>query len=267
MGRYVFDNAAKEETAARFAALQGIFDPVTHRIVDAMGAGSKGSHCLEVGGGGGSIVEWLSRRVGPQGRVHVTDIDPGFLSTALAELPNVEVVREDIAKDDLQPEAYDFVHTRLVLQHVPEYEKGVDNMVRSLKSHGHILLEDFDNASLSWTESVGPPSDVALYRRLAIERMRIFRAHGVHPEMGRRLPSLLQERGIVGIGFEPTLTVWRGGTAGGALDKANYRQLRAEVLEGGLFSETEFDEALKVFDHPSWSRISPLMVSAWGHRP
>jgi 2-polyprenyl-3-methyl-5-hydroxy-6-metoxy-1,4-benzoquinol methylase len=270
MGRYVFDNSAEDETAVRFRVLASIYDPTTRRIVQALKAAGKGSRCLEVGGGGGSLVRWLSRRVGPQGRVQVTDIDPRFLTKALARLANVEIAQHDIANDELPTETFDFVHTRLVLEHVPEYEKGVDHLVGSLRPQGRILLEDFDLASLDWaagSTSFGPPDATDQYRRLAVARSQIFGAHGVHREVGRRLATLLAERGVVGIGAEANVSLRRGGTVASELDRTNFRQLRSEILARGLFNEREFDEALKIFDDPRWSWLSPLMISAWGSKP
>src|SRR5262252_7035337 len=54
--QYAFDNAAAQ-TPARFSALARIFDPGTVRHLSAIGVG-EGWHCLEVGGGGGSIASW-----------------------------------------------------------------------------------------------------------------------------------------------------------------------------------------------------------------
>jgi tRNA A58 N-methylase Trm61 len=76
---YVLDNAGKE-ASARFAALAAMLDPETIRHLEERGIGS-GWHCLEVGGGGGSIATWLAARVGPPGHVLATDIDPRFLES------------------------------------------------------------------------------------------------------------------------------------------------------------------------------------------
>ncbi len=71
--QYIFDNAA-HPTADRFAGLASVFDPGSVRQLTALGVGP-GWHCLEVGGGGGSLARWLSEQVGASGRVIVTDID------------------------------------------------------------------------------------------------------------------------------------------------------------------------------------------------
>src|SRR4051812_49065816 len=74
---YLLDNAGRE-APARFDALSATYDQDTIRHLENRGI-SEGWHCLEVGGGGGSISAWLADRVGPTGHVLVTDIDPRFL--------------------------------------------------------------------------------------------------------------------------------------------------------------------------------------------
>jgi hypothetical protein len=71
--RYALENSAAQ-ARDRFVALSALFDAGTVRDLEERGV-SSGWHCLEVGGGGGSIAAWLSGRVGPRGRVVVTDIN------------------------------------------------------------------------------------------------------------------------------------------------------------------------------------------------
>ena len=61
-GRYALDNAAVQ-AGDRFAALSELFDAGTIDHIEQRGITS-GWHCLELGGGGGSIAAWLSERVG-----------------------------------------------------------------------------------------------------------------------------------------------------------------------------------------------------------
>src|SRR5215470_17301474 len=94
---YVFGNEGKE-APTRFAALSALFDPGTKQHIEARGL-RPGWRCLEVGGGGGTIAAWLASRVGPDGRVLATDIDPRFLQSL--EIPNLEVRRHDIVEEPL----------------------------------------------------------------------------------------------------------------------------------------------------------------------
>ena len=77
MASYSLSNAW-ESARRRLALLEQHLDPITHRRLFGLGLG-KAWHCLEVGGGGGSVARWLCAQVGADGRVVGTDIDPRFL--------------------------------------------------------------------------------------------------------------------------------------------------------------------------------------------
>jgi 2-polyprenyl-3-methyl-5-hydroxy-6-metoxy-1,4-benzoquinol methylase len=94
---YLLDNAGRE-APARFNALASLFDSGTIRHFENCGVDS-GRQCLEIGGGGGSIANWLAARVGSTGRVIATDIDPRFLKAL--DHPPVEVWQHNIVLDPL----------------------------------------------------------------------------------------------------------------------------------------------------------------------
>jgi len=74
-------------------------DTGTIRYFEEIGV-SSGWRCLEVGGGGGTIAEWLCQRVGTAGHVVATDLDTRLLEAILS--PNIEVRRHDIVNDELE---------------------------------------------------------------------------------------------------------------------------------------------------------------------
>ena len=75
-------------------------DADTIRYLEQIGV-SSGWGCLEVGGGSGTIAEWLCKRVGTDGHVVATDLDTQLLESIVA--PNIEVRCHDIVNDDLDP--------------------------------------------------------------------------------------------------------------------------------------------------------------------
>ena len=154
---YALNNAGRE-ASSRFTALAAMYDPGTIRHLEDRGV-SSGWHCLEVGGGGGSIAAWLAARVGPAGRVLVTDIDPRFLESLQGA--HVEVRRHDIVSDALPEAAFDLVHSRLVLLHLPEREKALARMVSTLKPGGWLVDEEFDASSML-PNPVANPGEVPL---------------------------------------------------------------------------------------------------------
>src|SRR5262249_28374494 len=149
MTSYIFDNAAPAETAERFAILDALYNFRSFRFLETTGIGS-GWHCLEVGGGSGAVAAWIADRVGPSGHVLVTDIDPRFIE-ARQRHPNVELRRHDIGPDPLPEHAFDLIHARLVLQHVPQREQALARLVAALKPRGWLVVEEFDGRIIDRT--------------------------------------------------------------------------------------------------------------------
>jgi hypothetical protein len=84
-GSVVIDNA-RSPLADRFVVLCELFDSGSIRRPGLLDV-SRGWHCLEVGGGGGSIAAWLSERDGPGGRVVVDSVEAGMSVPARLATP------------------------------------------------------------------------------------------------------------------------------------------------------------------------------------
>jgi SAM-dependent methyltransferase len=262
---YVFDNAEVEQARRRFAGLPLIFDPGTIRVLSERGVGP-GWRCLEVGGGGGSVAAWLAERVGPTGFVLVTDIDTCFLEAMHA--PNLEVQCHDIATDPQPESAFDLVHTRLVLQHVPGRDEALARMADALKPGGWLIIEDFD--SRRGVNSVCPepdldPAELPLKAHELISR--VMAARGVDLTYARRVPACMQAVGLVDIEAESRGFRWVGGSAGASVVRAGLEQLRGPILATGEITELEFEAELVLLDDPTFALPSPTMWATWGRRP
>jgi SAM-dependent methyltransferase len=258
--RYVLENADKE-TPARFAALSAMFDSGTIRHLGDRGVG-RGWDCLEVGGGSGSIATWLADRVGPTGRVLVTDIDQRFLEAL--KLPNLEVLRHNIVSDPLPENAFDLVHARLVLIHLPEREQVLKRLVAALKPGGWLVDEEFDALSVSPDPAVSP-GEVHVKTQLAVSRFMADR--GVERGFGRLIFGRLRAHGLVGVGAEGRLFMWQSGSPGIALMRANFEQLRGAMIEGHYITDYEIDRDLARLEDPDFMMPSAIMWAAWGSRP
>jgi SAM-dependent methyltransferase len=257
---YIFQNAA-QPTADRFSGLATVFDPVSVRQLTALGVGP-GWQCLEVGGGGGSVARWLSEKVAPSERVVVTDLDTRHLGHL--SQPNISVQQHDITTDSLPEAAFDLIHTRLVLLHLPQREQALAQMVTALKPGGWLLAEEFDALSM--------PGNLALYpgeRYLKLEQaqQRLMRERGADASYGRRLPQRLAAHGLVNIDAEGQVFFWRGGSPGAQIKRANYLQLRDAILAAGYVSAEELTEELRALEDPSTLVLSPVMWSVRGQRP
>lgn len=137
---YAFPHSADDE-ARRLELFQQRLDPLTIRRLERLGIG-RGARCLEIGGGRGSIAVWLSDCVGRDGRVTVTDLQPGFLDAIDAS--NVEVLRHDVRVDMFPERSFDLIHARVVLMHIPDDPDILYRLVSWLCPGGWLLLEEPD---------------------------------------------------------------------------------------------------------------------------
>jgi SAM-dependent methyltransferase len=256
---YLFDNAG-QETPARFAALSAMYDPGTIRHLENCGTG-EGWHCLEVGGGGGSIASWLADRVGPAGRVLVTDTDPRFMETL--ERPNLEVRQHDIANDPLPEKSFDLVHARMVLLHVPERAKALRRMIAALKPGGWLVDEEFDSLSVPPDPTLNS-GEVLLKTHIAFSRF--LEEHGVERRMGRLLCRRLRKYGLIAVGAEGSMAMWKWRSPGVSLMRANYEQVRGAMIDAGYITPQEFEEDIAALDEPAFMMPSPIMWTAWGRQ-
>ena len=258
--RYVFDNA-HGETRERFPALADLYDDETIRCLQAVGVAS-GWQCLEVAAGGGSIARWLAAQTGSSGRVLATDLDTRFLESQADR--GFEVQRNDITRDPLTDGAFDLVHARLILVHLPEREAALATMVGALKPGGWLVCEEFDSLSMP-AEPALHPHECALKAQAAMQR--VMASRGANTRYGRDLAGRMRARGLVDIRAQARMALWQGGSAGARLFRANFEQLREELLRIGLLTQAELDDDLARLDDPLTLFPSPVMWTVSGRRP
>ena len=259
-GGYALDNSAAE-AVDRFAALSELFDGGTIRHIEARGI-VRGWHCLEVGGGGGSIASWLSERVGPAGRVVVTDINTRFLDSL--KRPNLEVCRHDIVSDPLPEGAFDLIHARLVLMHLPERKDVLRRLVKALRPGGWLLDEEFDVLSLPTDHNLNQ-HEVALKSFFALNEMLSER--GVELRCGRFLYASLRSLGLTGIGAEAGLSMGGGRSVVADLIRSTICQLRDGMIASGRITAEEIEHDLERLGDADSLMLTPTMWTAWGRRP
>jgi ubiquinone/menaquinone biosynthesis C-methylase UbiE len=216
---YVFDNA-EEYAKVRYHDLSALYDARTVRHLEQLGI-ERGWCCLEVGGGSGSIASWLCDRVGDQGRVLATDIEPRFLQ-ALA-YRNLQVCRHDIRIEGLPKSEFDVAHARLVLMHLPGRELALQRMIEALKPGSWIVVEEFDVLSIFPDSAVNKTEEQLKTIRAFY---RVMTSRGIEMRYGRRLPQQLRERGLANVGAEGTMSIWRGSSPGTNYVQAQLRRAR-----------------------------------------
>jgi 2-polyprenyl-3-methyl-5-hydroxy-6-metoxy-1,4-benzoquinol methylase len=257
---YTFDNAGTQ-AATRFSALTVIFDPGTIRHLTEIGVG-EGWHCLEVGAGGGSIATWLCDRVGSKGKVLATDIDTRFLETL--DRSNLEVRHHDIASDPLPQAAFDLVHFRLVLGHLPNRDQILGRLVTTLRPGGWMLAEEFDSWSLRPDHAINN-AETSLKSFAAMQA--VLGRHSFDGYFGRRLVARLRAQDLADISAEGRVFMYAGGTSGADLTRAAISQTRDEMTEAGAISAAEIERDLQQLNRPDFMMPSPIMWAVRGCRP
>ena len=259
---YVFGNTWEDERR-RLGALEAGWDGVTASNLELIGV-TRGWRCAEVGAGGGSVARWLADRVGTDGHVVATDLEPGLLESI--DAANIEVRQHDITVEPLEVGSYDLVHARLLLEHLPQHEAALDHMIKGLRPGGWLLVEDFDHSSF-----LPDPASSAAYLTLWGDLLRAFAAlserRGLDLAYGRRLLGLFQSRGLESVTAEGRLFPQVGGSS---LSEA--LALSIAKMQDGLAATGEADTAslqqlIVMLRAPEHRWMSQLMVSAKGRKP
>ncbi|MDP6341893.1 MAG: methyltransferase domain-containing protein [Alphaproteobacteria bacterium] len=210
-------------------------------MLERIGIGA-GWRCAELGCGAGGIMDLLSRRVGPAGKVVGVDLEAGNLAAARLwaddlGLANIEFVQADIIDSGLPAADFDFVHVRFVLTTVGRHHDVVAAAAELLRPGGVLAIEEADGFGVDCF-----PQHPAFYRLREI-LFAIFHQVG-DPDAGRKTFGLLRQAGLVDLHFRPCQA--------GAVstdDMANYlpetvRSVRPVLLEAGLIGDGELDEVL-----------------------
>jgi acetyl esterase/lipase len=170
-------------------------------------------------------------------------------------MPNLEIWRHDIGSEPLPERAFDLVHARLVLQHVPARDAALARLAASLKHGGWLVIEDFDSRPGIRSEPELDPVDVPLKTHPILTRLTA--AHGVDLAYARCLPARMRELGIVDIGAEGRAFRWEGGSPGATLVRAGLEQLRGPILATGEVNRADFEADLALLGDPTLAFPSP----------
>ena len=235
----------------RLALLEACHDPSSIRRAQALGVGA-GWHCLDAGAGGGSFARWLAARVGDEGRVVAADLDVTVLERL--DAPGVEVRRLDLVRDELPAEAFDFVHTRLVLLHIPEREQVLRRLVGTLRRGGVLMVEEDDIFPLAATTSGAYRAGWAAF----LETMEQASTDG---DWARRLPEHLDALGLAEVDAEVDTQLFRGGSEPAQFWSLTWAQVRERVR-----ATADLDEGRAVLEDPRLWFYGPAKIIAWGRR-
>jgi SAM-dependent methyltransferase len=172
--------------------------------------------------------------------------------------PRIEVRRMDLVTDELPGDAFDFVHTRLLLIHLPERDAVLRQLAGALQPGGVLMVEE-DDVHPVLTTATGAYAD-------AWETfLKMARATGIDGEWARGLPERLDALGLVGVGAEIDSQLFRGGGALAQLWSLSWLQVRGRIVDMGLDGE-RIDAGRAALEDPTRWFHGPAKVIAWGRR-
>jgi SAM-dependent methyltransferase len=261
--RYFAKDSPDTFERERLSLLTQIADPITTRRLNEMSV-EPGWRCLDVGAGDGSVARWLAKRVGPEGRVVATDLNPRFLGGH--ELPNLEVRRHDILADDLEAEHYDLVHCRCVLQHLVEPLRALRRMVNAVRPGGWLFVEEVDGGIFGATDPEHPRA--AEFNRTTRMLLDGLQTKGpIDTTFGRRVPALVERFGIQELAHDGGTLIARGGDTVARCTRMTEELLRDHLVAVGALTVAEFEERSRAYDDPSFWFAGYTFVGVWGRRP
>lgn len=256
MPEYALDNSW-EKAKRRLSLLEHYLDPMTRRRTTALGL-REGWRCLEVGAGGGSVASWLGQQVGATGKVLATDINLALL--AALDLPNVETRQHDILSEPLLQGAFDLVHARWILHHLPDPERAVANMVSALRPGGWLLLEEVDFFPVHASSS---PE----YRDFMVALVNtVVAPSGRDCFWARALPEMVARTGLAELAGEGDFSIVRGGSPVAEFFAITALQMRDRMLESGAITAQQLDHALGLLASPDFWGFGGGGVAVWGKR-
>ncbi|WP_042421434.1 class I SAM-dependent methyltransferase [Streptacidiphilus anmyonensis] len=258
-GRYAFDNDSpyvEEQHRCLAAAL----DPITTARLATTGVGP-GWRCLEVGAGRGSVALWLAERAAPGGRVLATDLRPEHIPSR----PGLETLRHDIVHDPLPEAAFDLIHSRLVLTHLPQRRAVLVRLLRALRPGGWLQLEEFD---IDYAPVLLAPDERtrAGYQAFQAAKGRALRAAGADPSWGRSCAADLRAAGFTGVEPVPHLVPWHADSPGLQAQLNHLHHLRDALVAQGL-TEDQCAAASEAMRHPAFRAASSVLYCVQARRP
>jgi ubiquinone/menaquinone biosynthesis C-methylase UbiE len=203
-----------------------------------------GDAAIDLGCGPRGILELLSDRVGPKGRVVGVDSNADLVALAAEmvahrSLPNVQVLLADARDTALPSSSFDVVHARTLLINIPQPDGVVHEMVRLTKPDGWVLSYEPDCES-----SICYPAHPA-YERLVEMFEPVMSRNGADVRIGRRVAELFRSAGLVDVQVESRADTYPLGHSRRTIRLDLIRSARSPLVELGICTDAELDELLK----------------------
>lgn len=257
MQPYILNDASAVEYQ-RLDLMSKILDPWTRGYLTELGV-AEGWHCLELGGGNGSISEWLAAQVGGSGSVTAVDINPVLLQLVPAQ--NLSVRQMDVRTGELPSESYDLVTCRAMLHQIAEYAPQVlARMTEAVRPGGWLLIQEPD---FHLAPTTAPQVWASTWKGL----IEWGQANGVDWLIGRKLPGMVAELGLGHPQAKTDVQNFRGRDRGALYFQLFFAEVRDRVIKAGQLDAATIDAASALLDDPNYWTQCWMMTAVWVRKP
>lgn len=241
---------------SRLTLLEEKHDPGTVGQLDAIGV-SEGWRSVDVGAGAGSATRLLAQRVASTGSVLAVDIDTSLLEELASD--RVEVRRLDLLSDGLPADAFDLVHARLLLMHLPSRLAAIRRLTSAARPGGWIVAVDPD-----FTTVAVSPTNSTWERTWSVFCDTLI-AGGWDPRYGARLSDDLRAAGLVEVHADYAASRDPGGSLTPRLLSLTFERLRQRMLTLGA-DDHDINEARALLEDPANTIYGPTTCFARARR-
>ncbi|MFI6586887.1 class I SAM-dependent methyltransferase [Embleya sp. NPDC050493] len=259
---YAFAEA--DDITFQLETLQDLLDPSTRMVLDSLDDPT-GQEWLEIGHGLGSIARELSRRIGPTGVVHATDLDARAIPAPADGAP-IRTFPLDLRTDELPRRPYRGIHGRLVLLHIPERRDILARLVDVLEPGGVLVIEDWYCPEPPRVLACADPADEKVFTEVVAGVLAVLRSRGADLEWAAATKDAFVEAGLTDVRVTRTDADCAGPGLAHRLYACNARQLRGQLIELGM-DEDLLDRFQEVAAQPGLVTTGWRLISTIGTKP
>jgi ubiquinone/menaquinone biosynthesis C-methylase UbiE len=231
---------------------------------------TRGARVVEIGCGPHGCLDLLSERVGPTGRV--VGVERSADAVALARtlisqrnFQNVDVLEGDARSTGLPRASFDLATSRLVLVNVPQPEQIVAEAAALVRPGGWVAFHEADYVS----HVCDPP--LAAWSTLVELLQTYSEGNGIDHLIGRKVPRLLREAGLIDVRVNPIVHVYPPGHGRRGILLDFSENLSERLVAQKLIGEPELTglkaELSRHLADPDTLVVSHLYFQVWGRKP
>ncbi|TMK20472.1 MAG: hypothetical protein E6G68_04615 [Actinobacteria bacterium] len=125
-----------------------------------------------------------------------------------------------------------------------------------------MFVEDME--MMTWVNVTPAPA----MDRVRDALFKLFEMAAANPFYGRTLPLVLTEAGLEDVWVEGRVAWgYRWDNPGLQMLKLMLMEMREFLVNTGLASGEDIDDAVKTVDDPAWLGMPPMVVAAYGRKP